>query len=122
MLINLIFTAFVQVSFLFFKVQSQSKYCNLICGSSHIVCLREPCRKGKMCGKDFQMVQLNNYQRYTIIALHNIIRNKMAEGNCWMSTHSVANMNVISYDRELEFVAQCAANMCFTEGMEQMCR
>lgn len=93
------------------------KYCHLQCGAAHTVCRRamDKCGPSDFCGYNSDLRRLTNKERYFLLHQHNLFRSKIATG-----THPAANMNVFSYNMELEFIAQCWANNC--RYMEDTCR
>lgn len=115
------------VTFLFLTLSfvkygsSWSYFCTLKCGNSHVACRREPCGKGPLCGQDFKMFEMSDSDRNKIIDLHNTFRRSIATGKFAFLIDEVANMNALSYDKELEFMAQCAANSCIIESYD-LCR
>lgn len=88
-------------------------YCQLSCdGISNTVCDRKQlnCGPGSACGKRVKTISID---RDNITNLHNYYRNKVATGNEKRNRQpSAANMNAVTYNRELEYVAQCWANAC----------
>ncbi|CAG9822518.1 unnamed protein product [Phaedon cochleariae] len=90
------------------------KYCRLPCyQGTHTVCNREKkkCGPEPKCGPDFRVIKLKDDERQAILDLHNQLRNKVALGQEGKQP-SASNMRALSYNRELEFVAQCWANAC----------
>ncbi|CAH1173570.1 unnamed protein product [Phaedon cochleariae] len=94
-----------------------NKYCQLQCfeNLTNTVCTRgdQKCGPDPVCGTDFRVIKLSNDDRQYILDIHNYLRNKVALGHEKRGEQpSAANMNAMSYDRELEFIAQCWANAC----------
>lgn len=104
-----------------FKLTSSSTtdFCRLSCGQAHSVCKRKPCGPNKHCGIQFKSFPLNNDEREIVVHKHNTFRSDMANTN--MKLWPAANMQVMSYSRELEFIAQCFANSCMADGVDK-CR
>ncbi|XP_045480847.1 venom allergen 5 2-like [Harmonia axyridis] len=98
----------------------ENKYCQLYCdfyteNVTHTVCERdlEECGPSPDCGEDFQVIHLDDSTRQYILDLHNYFRNKVASGNETRNDQpSAANMMVMKYNKELEYIAQCWANAC----------
>lgn len=86
-------------------------FCRLQCGKDHVVCQRKPCGPDKMkCGTQFEMFPLNSHEREIVTYMHNSFRDKIARQ--YIDLPYASDMKVMSYSRELEFVAQCYANSC----------
>ncbi|XP_019772948.1 venom allergen 5 2 isoform X2 [Dendroctonus ponderosae] len=98
----------------------QNFYCQLSCDSfnaseTHTVCKRQQqkCGPDPKCGPDFAVLELSNDDRQYIMDIHNYLRNKVAIGHEKRGFQPrAANMLVMNYNRELEFLAQCWANAC----------
>ncbi|KAF5304516.1 hypothetical protein FQA39_LY09567 [Lamprigera yunnana] len=99
----------------------KNPYCNLSCnfGNGHVykhtVCQRGDykCLPDASCGSDFRVVKLTDLQRQILLDVHNAYRCKVATGKEIRGNQPPAkNMRVMSYDRELELIAQCWANAC----------
>lgn len=99
----------------------QNQYCQLSCdfivkSFQHTVCDREAQQCGPdpiNCGPNFKMIQFNNADRQYILDIHNYLRNKVALGQEKRNNQPpAANMLTMTYNRELEFIAQCWANTC----------
>lgn len=86
-------------------------FCDFSCGIRHTVCFRAPCRLNEVC-KYGNMYILKDRDRETILHIHNRVRNRLALGNSTNGLPQAANMNVMSYSFEVEYVAQCWANHC----------
>lgn len=85
-------------------------FCSTVCKATHPVCARN----GK-CGavRDCTHLPLTPEFRQTVLDTHNELRNKIATGSDKRAGNSAAsNMNALSYDVELEFIAQCWINKC----------
>ncbi|KAJ8912259.1 hypothetical protein NQ315_008850 [Exocentrus adspersus] len=99
---------------------SKSRYCRLPCELfiepvSHTVCDRslEKCGAASNCGSDFRVVKLDDDDRQYILDIHNYLRNKVALGYEKRGFQpQAANIKAMSYNKELEFIAQCWANTC----------
>lgn len=91
-------------------------YCIFSCGSYHTVCRRMPCPLSIFCGNSETraMLPFNDTERTNLILLHNTFRNYIAGGYSegFLQDKKASDMNILSYDRELEFIAQCWANNC----------
>lgn len=103
-------------------VLSKSYFCNISCteeqcnkpqcGLDHTVCVREPCGPNKYCGQFFKQ-SFDDPSKELVVHLHNEFRHKIATGQDQQGGHEEAsNMHVLSYSKELAFVAQCWANNC----------
>lgn len=87
---------------------SRNDFCKLTCFESHTVCQKAPCWINReSCGHDADMYLLKPNQRKTILHEHNKVRSEVATGN-----KTASNMQVLSYSKEMEFIAQCWANQC----------
>ncbi|KAK4887811.1 hypothetical protein RN001_004082 [Aquatica leii] len=115
----------VLLGFFYFGVVSgflyKNPYCELSCDAGngrlhqHTVCQRAnyKCLPDASCGPDFKIVKLTDAQRQLILNVHNKFRCKVALGKETRGKQPAAkNMRIMSYDRELEFIAQCWANAC----------
>nr|XP_023024173.1 venom allergen 5-like [Leptinotarsa decemlineata] len=99
--------------FIVIVAASDNKYCQFSCnGSAHTVCNREKekCDAGPLCGSEFKYIELTDDDRQFILDLHNNLRNEIASGQ--HLSPPAANMNALSYNKELEFIAHCWANAC----------
>ncbi|CAG9766666.1 unnamed protein product [Ceutorhynchus assimilis] len=103
------------------KVNSfQNLYCQLPCDNfvenvPHTVCDRSDVKCGPdlSCGPDFMVIDLTDDDRQYILDIHNYLRNKVATGHEKRGPQPEAsNMQTMSYNKELEFIAQCWANAC----------
>lgn len=56
--------------------------------------------------------------RQRVVDIHNKLRNRMAIGEEVNYKNTISNMKQISYDPELEKLAQCHANECIFSGQE----
>ncbi|GJQ82358.1 hypothetical protein Trydic_g427 [Trypoxylus dichotomus] len=82
-------------------------YCLLSCFDGEILipniaCNAAPCLPSYLCGEGHKRLPFNDTEREYIVRRHNEIRN----------TINATDMLVMSYDRELEFLAACWANQC----------
>lgn len=107
---------------LFIPAIKVNKYCSSRCGNLHLLCLRQPCDKGAACGSKFKILPLNDEEKLLLLDVHNDIRNKMAGGGATSLQINASDMHVLSYDKELEFFAQCSANSCYPTVYESVCR
>ncbi|CAH1179748.1 unnamed protein product [Phaedon cochleariae] len=91
---------------------SSNHYCDFS-SCNHTVCFRqaERCGAGSRCGPEFRVVSLNDSERQQILDYHNQLRNRVAVGN-QTGQPSATNMRALSYNKELEFIAQCWVNEC----------
>ncbi|KAK5644273.1 hypothetical protein RI129_008118 [Pyrocoelia pectoralis] len=132
------------VTFLLICGSLANYFCDLPCGKhENTVCRREvskecgelsfliaifiqPCTCSDRCGAHFRMLPLEKNSRKVILDLHNKFRNDVAKGHDIPGTSntlpSATNMNVLTYNREIEFVAQCYANGCKEWGAHDKCR
>ncbi|XP_066252497.1 venom allergen 5 2-like [Euwallacea similis] len=98
----------------------QNNYCQLPCNIAHesithTVCSRSElkCGPSPKCGPDFAEIALTDDDRQYILDIHNYLRNKVALGyEKRGSQPKAANMKIMNYNKELEFIAQCWANAC----------
>ncbi|XP_060530424.1 venom allergen 5 2-like [Cylas formicarius] len=98
----------------------QNAYCQLQCdlgyeSLNHTVCVREQqrCGAGSKCGLQFAVIDLDDDDRQYILDIHNYFRNKVALGFEKRGRQpSASNMNIMKYNKELEFISQCWANTC----------
>ncbi|CAH0560169.1 unnamed protein product [Brassicogethes aeneus] len=103
-----------------FNSALENPYCRLDCDYvvkffKHTVCERqnEKCSAGPLCGPDFRVVKLTDADRQYILDIHNYLRNKVALGYEKRNNQPpAANMNIMTYNMELEYIAQCWANAC----------
>lgn len=99
-------------------------FCNLPC--RHIVCLRDAnkCRLSYRCGEKEEPGLISDAEREQILTMHNAYRNKVANGIDWfwnrIGSYELSDMNLLSYDYELEFIAQCWTNWC--KGDHSICK
>lgn len=96
-------------------ISPSTNFCNLKCDERHTVCVHKPCRIKGWCGNG-TILRLTHEEREFILDVHNKIRNKVASGETakmkFLHHFGATNMNTLSYDLEMEFVAQCWANYC----------
>ncbi|KAF5308252.1 hypothetical protein FQR65_LT06245 [Abscondita terminalis] len=108
------------------KQISANYFCELTCPRGpNTVCLRNDlkCSASSACGTKFKMMPFDDRTRNLILNLHNELRNELALGNDKRGGNGVAaNMRALSYDKEIEFVAQCYANACRDMGNHDKCR
>lgn len=99
-------------------------YCELKCPRGrHTVCFFGPCLMNhENCGSTFRMLPLLHSEHLQIVHLHNEARNALATKNIWKHLQLPEDLRVINFDGELEFVAQCWANMCWHYGAYDQCR
>lgn len=105
------------------SVKSWSYFCELSCGSKNVGCRREPCGPGPHCGKKFKMFPLEQADREYILEQHNQLRSDLALGLAANITDgdTISLMYAMSYDMELEFLAQCHANACLRSYQKGFC-
>lgn len=104
------------------EVMLKPRYCRTSCGTDHTLCKYRPClMTTNRCGIDYAMLPLNHQEREEIVDFHNNLRNQVA-GGYYDKFNGSLRMNIISYNLELEFMAQCWANLCFQYGVEDPCR
>ncbi|KAB0799987.1 hypothetical protein PPYR_07867 [Photinus pyralis] len=99
----------------------KNPYCELGCDFgdgvplTHTVCQRgiNKCGPATACGPNFKVIRLTDQQRQMILNMHNALRCRVTLGSEMRGKQPPAkNMRVMTYDRELEFIAQCWANAC----------
>lgn len=99
----------IKIYFLFTsaKTYTYEEYCELNCGTyENTVCQRDNC--SKTAGKT---QPLDTEDRLLILDENNKFRNLSAHGEGQsVKTPTIGNMEILSYDMELEFSAQCWAN------------
>ncbi|XP_072399645.1 venom allergen 5-like [Diabrotica undecimpunctata] len=102
--------------FVFYEAKGNNDYCSLRCGpDEHTVCRRRnvQCGPGPQCSSNFRPIHLTDDDRRYILHLHNNLRNKVATGQEKRGNQpSASNMKALSYNRELESIAQCLTNTC----------
>ncbi|XP_071056260.1 venom allergen 5-like [Onthophagus taurus] len=95
-------------------------YCNQKCYNSeagyyeeNVACSYYPCFPSYTCGVKHQRIPFSESDKALMLHLHNSYRNLIASGGEQRIGRSQASdMNVMSYDKELEFLASCWANQC----------
>lgn len=86
-----------------------SKVCPLHL-EQHTLVLYPNCSLTGACRLKIQ-IPFRQYQKDLLIHLHNDFRSKVATGKIlWQPT--AANMNLLQWSNELEYIAQCWANQC----------
>nr|CAH7747022.1 unnamed protein product [Callosobruchus chinensis] len=103
------------------------KYCSLRCNNEiHTVCQRrnQSCGPDPECGPEFQKVKFSDAEKRFILDIHNHLRNYVASGieRRGTSQPPATNMNALTYNEELEFIAQCWVNRCRRELAHDRCR
>ncbi|CAG9841210.1 unnamed protein product [Diabrotica balteata] len=99
-------------------IEADFDYCSLSCLQGkyqHTVCMRkkEQCGKGPKCPSNFRQVALTDEMRRLILDHHNALRNKVATGQEKIGNQPPAsNMRALSWNKELEYIAQCWTNNC----------
>ncbi|KAF2902258.1 hypothetical protein ILUMI_03933 [Ignelater luminosus] len=98
---------------------SRNYFCSFPCSTEHTACNgQKPCILSYACGHNGKVLPLGNKDKEWVLYLHNTLRTRIALGQDTRGGNSQAsNMNTISYDEELEFVAQCWANACRGTGV-----
>ncbi|KAF2887856.1 hypothetical protein ILUMI_18317 [Ignelater luminosus] len=99
-------------------------FCSFPCGREHTVCYRERCILSYDCGRSGKTLRLGKGDKEWILHLHNTHRNRIALGEDSTGGNGKAsNMHTLSYNRELEFVAQCWSDACRGGGkIHDSCR
>lgn len=91
-----------------------TNYCTITCRrEKHTVCKRRHnCSPVKGC----QYIEPTVEFRELMVKQHNELRNKIASGGdgSQYGNKGAKNMNAVSYDMEMEYIAQCWANTCRT--------
>ncbi|CAH2010497.1 unnamed protein product [Acanthoscelides obtectus] len=103
------------------------KYCGLGCNDEvHTVCLRrnQSCGPDPECGAEFRKVKFSEPEKKFILDIHNHLRNYVANGIERRGTGQppASNINALTYNEELEFIAQCWVNRCRRELAHDKCR
>lgn len=95
------------------RLTTRNAFCGLKCNiTMNTVCRLEPCRlKPYFCLK-VEMAEMTDASRTKIRNLHNDIRTNVASGKLTNTPGTAADINIVSYSKELEFAAQCWANVC----------
>lgn len=98
------------------SLPSKEDYCQVSCPGTtkHTVCTRDSCKPVQYCRQELITPDIRN----EIIKLHNTLRNNVATQNNSDIPYSAANMRVMNYDMELEYIAQCITNKCKVTGSE----
>lgn len=87
--------------------------CKYECGRTHTLCFRKDDQCEPICGPGAAGRLLLKFQRWDILKFLNGLRSNFALGQYAKGINvTVANMRPYSYSMELEFVAQCWANLC----------
>ncbi|CAG9814841.1 unnamed protein product [Phaedon cochleariae] len=99
----------------------KNPYCDLHCYGApmHTVCERsaENCGPDPGCGPDFREVPFTDEQRQQILDQHNELRNKVALGK-QDGQPPASNMRELTWNKELEYIAQCWMNACKGDPMK----
>ncbi|CAH1110706.1 unnamed protein product [Psylliodes chrysocephalus] len=107
--------------FLKFLDAQTDEYCVLLsCGDTpNTVCARALWNCGPdvaKCGADVKDLKFTPVQREFYVAVHNKLRAKVANGEetrgDGSGQPSASNMNALTFDEDLEHVAQCWTNNC----------
>lgn len=105
------------VLFLLFAHQTLTfDYCTLNCGTDnpHTAC-GDNCGPASACGGNVKEVEMTAEVRGWFLDRHNEHRNQVALGLAQLGngfTLQAADMQVLQYDEELEYVAKCWVNKC----------
>lgn len=101
------------------SVPSKASYCKLPCpsGTQHTVCQRDNCKPVAFCRQEHITYEI----RKALTDAHNSLRNNLALGKEPDVKYTAANMRLLNYDMELEYIAQCYGNQC-TQPKEDPCR
>lgn len=91
-------------------------YCTLNCGTNdpHTAC-GDNCGPAALCGGNVKELELTSEVRSWFLNKHNELRNQVALGLAQLGdsfTMQAADMHVLEYDEELEYVAKCWVNQC----------
>ncbi|CAG9841213.1 unnamed protein product [Diabrotica balteata] len=101
--------------FLILHTVKTDDYCSFKCKKGiHTVCARKDvnCGPGPKC-KNFKVMQLDDEDRQLVLDVHNKLRNRVATGQETIGPQpSATNMQAMSYNKELEYIAQCHTNEC----------
>ncbi|XP_018322782.1 venom allergen 3-like [Agrilus planipennis] len=92
------------------------KFCND--KSIHTACKYRPCEPGPACGELYQPQPMDKLMRAFVLDLHNRIRSSLALGEDKRIIGTIANMNILTYDFELEYIAECWVNRCFENHLK----
>ncbi|KAK5644233.1 hypothetical protein RI129_008078 [Pyrocoelia pectoralis] len=114
------FLLLLEVTLAYTMLVEKNPYCALGCDFgdgvlNHTVCERgvNKCGPAPICGSNFKVVKLTDKLRQMILNFHNALRCRVALGKETRGKQPPAkNMRVMTYDKELEFIAQCWANAC----------
>lgn len=125
---KLTISSIILTRFLLFTVQGVSEeenpYCTVRCGTEKpTLCEYAPCTMSEEnCKPPFKAMPLEYKDKLYVVQKHNILRSDVNFGLVKNLNGFANDLNVISYDLELEFSAQCWANMCFNKGAHDTCR
>lgn len=106
-------------------VLKQNPYCYLKHeGKPNLLCDLEPCSViPRRCTGDAEELKFSQAEREHILLRHNEVRQEFnEEKGGWSNFGYALDMKMLKYDVELEFSAQCWANMCIFYGEEEYCR
>ncbi|XP_028130843.2 venom allergen 5-like [Diabrotica virgifera virgifera] len=107
--------AFLLLFFVLHTAKTDYDWCQYKCKKGiHTLCERQKydCGAGPAC-KNFQAMYMTNEDRQFIIDLHNQLRNRVALGHETIGPQpSATNMQAMSYNTDLEYIAQCHTNEC----------
>lgn len=117
---NVTFIFYLLAAFIFRTFSRTTDFCNFECGQNHTVCSRIGCGPSPKCGNQFEMKRLTPEERKTVLKFHNQVRNRISAQKKKKLFPPAANMKLLSYSKEIEFVAQCWANACLDQ--KDICR
>lgn len=107
---------------------NENLYCMLNCGSEkNTLCEHAPCKMTEEnCKPPFRPMLFKNNDRNLVVDLHNKLRDGINQGSTMhkfnFTTYAALDINIVSYDLELELSAQCWANLCLKQGKHDKCR
>nr|XP_022905991.1 venom allergen 5-like [Onthophagus taurus] len=96
-------------------------FCGMSCGDlPHACCSYQKFGFGEMCNPPVQRYDMNDSERELLVEMHNIVRNKIASGKEKHLPMGSSNMQILTYDKELEFISECWASQCLLDTHQCM--
>lgn len=104
-------------------VVSKNYFCDLRCGHhQHFVCHMKPCRiEDILCRRSGRMRGFGQQDISSATSWHNSIRSNVTNFIQGNASVFAPFMNLIMWDKELQFMAQCWANTCAKYNIKAPC-